>query len=108
MSSSNEIIIYVFLLGFFSSYDQNIWHQKQNHLFKEYKQLNTIKYYIAQTSKKKKKDSSKLNKVHSHEMQISLTNLNYTLRGVQIQPKKKKKLCFLKIFVTKRKMHTLY
>ena len=42
MSSSNEMIIYVFLLGFFSSYYQNIWHQKQNHLFKEYKQLTQL------------------------------------------------------------------
>ena len=32
-------------------------------------------------------------------MQISLTNLNYTLRGVQIQPKKKKKkIVFFKNF----------
>ena len=107
MSSSNEMIIYVFLLGFFSSYDQNIWHQKQNHLFKEYKQLNTIKYYIAQTSKKKKKDSSKLNKVHSHEMQISLTNLNYTLRGVQIQPKKKKIVFFKKFYDQKQNAHII-
>ena len=39
-------------------------------------------------------NSSKLNKVHSHEMQISLTSLNYTLSGVQYKKKKKIFLCF--------------
>ena len=51
--------------------------------------------------------SSKPNKVHSHEMQISLANLNYTLSGMQYKKKKKKIKFFKKKIMTKNKKHTL-
>ena len=40
-------------------------------------------------------------------MQISLTNLNYTLRGVQIQPKKKKIVFFKKFYDQKQNAHII-
>jgi len=51
-------------------------------MFKNHKQLTQYKHYIAQTNKVQKNSSSKLNKAYSHEMQISLANLNYTLEDV--------------------------
>ena len=50
---------------------KRMWHQNQEHVFKNHKQLIQFKHYIAQTSKVQKNSSSKLNKVHSHEIQIS-------------------------------------
>ena len=45
------MIIYTFLLGFFSPYNQNIWLQDQDHVIKNYKQLPYNMHYKAQTSK---------------------------------------------------------
>ena len=63
--------IYAFLLGFFSSYNQKNVTTKSEYVFKNHKEITQFKHYIAQTSKVQKNNSSKQNKVHSHEMKIS-------------------------------------
>ena len=45
------MVIYAFLLGFFSPYNQSMWLQDQDHVIKNYKQLPHNMHYKAQTSK---------------------------------------------------------
>ena len=74
-------------------------HQNQDRLFKDHKQLTQLssKYH---KFAKCKNSSSKLNKVHSHEIQISLAHLNYTLSGVQYKKIKIKIKILLYFYLT--------